>query len=147
MERSADQLKRKLRDLKKMERAVRFKHRPAPDRPALIWDDFFSTRKVHDASVKYPLAQLLQMEHQEQREVFEEYVYWVYFQTYKENGLTLAEVYDPRLLSLLGLPPHAGRDEVKKRFRELAKKHHPDHGGDGEKFIALMGIYEQLRGG
>jgi curved DNA-binding protein CbpA len=31
------------------------------------------------------------------------------------------------LLSLLGLPP-VGLHEAKQRFRELAKRYHPDHG-------------------
>jgi hypothetical protein len=145
MDHSADQLKHKLRDLKKLEATIRFRHRPRSEHTRLVWDDFFSTHTVNDASVKYPLDRLLKMDHQKQKEVFDEYFYWVYFQNYKENGLTLADVYDPRLLSLLGLPPHAGLDEVKKRFRELAKKHHPDHGGDSEKFIQLMTVYEQLR--
>ncbi len=33
---------------------------------------------------------------------------------------------------ILGLPDFASIEEVKKAFRELAKKHHPDRGGDPE---------------
>lgn len=28
-------------------------------------------------------------------------------------------------------------EEIERRFRDLAKKHHPDHGGDAERFQAL----------
>jgi len=61
------------------------------------------------------------------------------FQNYKENGLAMADVYDPQLLSLLGLSPYASSQDIKRRYRELAKKYHPDHGGDAEKFIELLG--------
>jgi hypothetical protein len=141
---SYDQLKRKLRQLRKLEIDLRFKHRPVPPNPVLVWNVFFSTKRLDDPSVKYPMFRLLQMEREERKEVFSEYFYRVYFQSYQENGLTMTDVYDPRLLSLLGLPPHAGLQEIKGRFRELAKRHHPDHGGDSAQFIELMDVYEQL---
>ena len=144
---SADQLKRKLRQLKKLEVAVRFKNRPATDNRKLIWDSFFSTKADDDATVKYPLDQLLEMDRQGLKQVFEEYFCRVYFQNYKENGLAMADVYDPQLLSLLGLSPYASSQDIKRRYRELAKKYHPDHGGDAEKFIELLGVYERLKGG
>lgn len=34
------------------------------------------------------------------------------------------------------------KDEIKKRYREMAKKYHPDHGGDEEKFRNLHEAYE-----
>lgn len=146
MGRSVDQLKRKLRQLKKLEASIRFKDRAAPENRKLLWDVFFSTRVDNDVSVKYPLGRLLKMGRQELKEVFEEYFYRIYFQNYKENGLAMADVHDPQLLSLLGLPPYAGTQDIKKRFRELAKRYHPDHGGDSAKFIELVEIYEQLKG-
>ena len=146
MGRSTDQLKRKLRQLKKIEVSIRFKDRPAPENRKLLWDMFFSTRTENDASVKYSLSCLLKMGREELKGVFEEYFYRLYFQNYKENGLAMADVHDPQLLSLLGLPPHAGLQDIKKQFRELAKRHHPDHGGDSAKFIELVEIYEQLKG-
>lgn len=33
-------------------------------------------------------------------------------------------------LEELGLPSSATAEQVRDRFRELAKEHHPDHGGD-----------------
>ncbi len=143
---SADPLKRKLRQLKKLEITVRFKNRSIPENRKLIWDVFFSTKAEDDISVKYPLNQLLEMDRQGLKRVFEEYFCRVYFQNYKENGLAMADVYDPQLLSLLGLSPYASSQDIKRRYRELAKKYHPDHGGDAEKFIELLGVYERLKG-
>ena len=144
MQRSTAQLKRKLRQLKKLEVKIRFGDRPPPGNQRLIWSVFFSTKNEEDRSVKYPLSQLTQMDRQELKQVFDEYFYRIYFQNYKEKGLTVADAYDSTLLSLLGLPPYAGIEEIKARFRELAKKYHPDHGGDSEKFIELVEIREKL---
>ena len=80
------------------------------------------------------------------KEVFEEYFYQVYFQYFKERGMTMVDVYNPTMLSFLGLPPYAGIQDIKRRYRELAKKYHPDHGGDSEKFIEVVEIYENLTG-
>ncbi len=33
-------------------------------------------------------------------------------------------------LAILGLPPNATRQQIKRRYRVLAKEHHPDRGGD-----------------
>lgn len=143
---SIDQLKHKLRELKKLEAKVRFKGQPQGQNRRLVWDAFFSTKAEDKTSVKYPIARLLNLDHQQMKEVFEEYFYRIYFQSYQENGLTTADVYDPQLLALLGLPPYAGAKELKSRFRELAKKYHPDHGGADAQFIELMNVYEKLTG-
>jgi hypothetical protein len=45
---------------------------------------------------------------------------------------------------ILGLPDFASIEEVKKAFRELAKKHHPDRGGDPEKFKKILKAYKIL---
>ena len=42
----------------------------------------------------------------------------------------------------LGFGASATEEEVKAAFRRLAKKTHPDSGGDPEEFKALMGWYE-----
>jgi hypothetical protein len=42
---------------------------------------------------------------------------------------------------ILGLSDFASIEEVKKAFRELAKKHHPDRGGDPEKFKKILEAY------
>ena len=35
-------------------------------------------------------------------------------------------------------------DEVKRAYRKLAMKHHPDKGGDAEKFKRIVYAYESL---
>ena len=44
----------------------------------------------------------------------------------------------------LGLAIDAGKALVKSRFRELAKLHHPDAGGDGLKFLEIYNAYKIL---
>ncbi len=45
---------------------------------------------------------------------------------------------------VLGVKKTASADEIKKAFRRLARKHHPDAGGDEEKFKELNEAYEVL---
>lgn len=45
---------------------------------------------------------------------------------------------------ILGVPENASEEEIKKRFRELAKKYHPDMGGDAEKFKKILEAYRVL---
>jgi DnaJ family protein A protein 2 len=45
---------------------------------------------------------------------------------------------------MLGVPQSASADEIKKAFRKLALKHHPDRGGDKEKFQELNMAHETL---
>ena len=44
----------------------------------------------------------------------------------------------------LGLKNNATRTEIKAAYRLLAKKYHPDTGGDNEKFLALQLAWETL---
>ena len=44
----------------------------------------------------------------------------------------------------LGVEKKATFDEIKKAFRKLALKHHPDRGGDKDKFQELQNAYEVL---
>ena len=44
----------------------------------------------------------------------------------------------------LGLNKNATKTEIKSAYRLLAKKYHPDTGGDNEKFLALQLAWETL---
>lgn len=44
---------------------------------------------------------------------------------------------------VLGLPPDAGVEAIRAAFRDLAKVHHPDRGGDAEAFRELHAAYER----
>jgi len=44
----------------------------------------------------------------------------------------------------LGVDQDADDDDVKKAYRNLAKEHHPDQGGDEEKFKEIQEAYEQI---
>lgn len=46
---------------------------------------------------------------------------------------------------ILGLKKDASDDEIKKAFRRAAVEHHPDRGGDEEKFKELNEAYEVLK--
>ncbi len=138
------QLKRKLRQLKQTECRIRFRTCPQEAHQTLVWDAFFSTRSADDSRVAYSLNKLVKMDHDEIKGVYEAFFYRVYFQYFKEHGLSMADAYDPGLLSLLGLPPHVTLQDIKRRYRELAQVYHPDHGGDHDAFIAVVSAYERL---
>ena len=44
----------------------------------------------------------------------------------------------------LGVPKGASEDEIKRAYRKLAAKHHPDKGGDTAKFQEIQQAYETL---
>lgn len=44
----------------------------------------------------------------------------------------------PDWRAVLGLGPTANADDVKRAFRGLAREHHPDHGGDPDRFRRLV---------
>lgn len=46
--------------------------------------------------------------------------------------------------STLGLKRGASEDDIKKAYRKLAMKHHPDRGGDQNKFKEISTAYEAL---
>jgi hypothetical protein len=88
----------------------------------------------------------------------EEFVFVDYIEKLREwlraNGEIIGPPVTGRSVPLcfvaLGLEPPVDQDAVKKRFRQLAKEHHPDKGGDPKRFIALESAYRdalQLTGG
>ncbi len=50
----------------------------------------------------------------------------------------------PDYYKTLGVSRSATQDEIKKAFRKLAQKHHPDAGGDENKFKEINEAYEVL---
>jgi curved DNA-binding protein len=44
----------------------------------------------------------------------------------------------------LGVPKGASEEEIKRAYRKLAAKHHPDRGGDTAKFQEVQSAYETL---
>ena len=54
-------------------------------------------------------------------------------------------VNNEKYYELLGVDKSATPHEIKKAHRKLALKHHPDKGGDSEKFKEINQAYEVLR--
>lgn len=50
----------------------------------------------------------------------------------------------PNYYKILGVARTAGADEIKKAYRKLARKHHPDAGGDEARFKEINEAYEVL---
>ena len=48
---------------------------------------------------------------------------------------------------ILGVSENANESDIKKAFRKLSLKHHPDRGGDAEKFKEINEAYETLKDG
>jgi DnaJ-domain-containing protein 1 len=47
-------------------------------------------------------------------------------------------------LKVLGLPPNATPQQIKRRYRILAKRYHPDRGGDQRQMQRIIAAYELL---
>jgi len=54
------------------------------------------------------------------------------------------DVDNKALYDILGVAQTASTDEIKKAYKKLAMKHHPDKGGDPEKFKEISGAHEIL---
>jgi hypothetical protein len=46
---------------------------------------------------------------------------------------------------MLGVPPSASWEQIEQAYRQKAKIHHPDHGGDDDAMRALNEAYAQIR--
>ena len=44
----------------------------------------------------------------------------------------------------LGLEKNATKSEIKSSYRSLVKRHHPDAGGEKERFLAIQNAWETL---
>jgi len=141
-----ENVKFRVRKLKKLEIRLRWGDKQKPG-TSLVWDSFFDLHDTPAGLAKYFLKSLTAMSREEYKQVVAEFFSRVYYEYYLENGITGVGMFDPLALAALGLPVDADRAEVRKRFRELAKKHHPDTGGNAADFIELMKVYERLTGG
>jgi hypothetical protein len=85
--------------------------------------------------------------------------YWEICRTARRRGVTpeyvvdrasvllgaMAERRRADLYRLLGVPPLASEEVIRHRWLEVAKRHHPDVGGDADTFRASKRAYEVLR--
>src|SRR6476659_8170116 len=53
-------------------------------------------------------------------------------------------VADTKLYDILEVEPDADANALKKAYRNLVRKHHPDKGGDSEKFKEIDAAYKVL---
>jgi len=60
------------------------------------------------------------------------------------GGRPAADVDTTKLYETLGIEKTATEKEIKKQYRKLAVKHHPDKGGDEAKFKEISAAYEIL---
>lgn len=63
--------------------------------------------------------------------------------TYSYNGTNTRLDPDPAWCKTLGLPKTATKEEIKAKYRQLAKKHHPDAGGSAAKFNQIQEAYKE----
>lgn len=140
----AEDIKRKLRQLKHFEEKVRFDGIVQPV-GKLVWNRFFDLHDISSGRAKYSLEKLAAMSKEAYKAIIDEYFAYVYYELYKESDAAFPQgQYEPEILAKLGLPHNADAHDIKLKFRELAKKYHPDTGGDAAKFIELMETYRQL---
>ncbi|HPJ03403.1 MAG TPA: J domain-containing protein [Candidatus Limiplasma sp.] len=135
-------IKRSLREMKRLEIKTRFGVE-APSRPPLVWDRFFDLQ--NEGRARYTLDVLAAMDREAYRAVIAEYWSFVYTAFMNENELHAAS-FDADVLLQWGLPADADVEAVKRRFRELAKRYHPDTGGNPKDFIRMMTEYRKLIG-
>lgn len=140
-----DAIKHTIRNLKKAEIRIRFTGYGITQYNSddLVWKHFFDLK--NDGSGKYSLNELADKNKEQYKSVIDEFYWNVYYKMYKDSYYGLQSVYDVDALSKLGLSPLADMDQIKSRFRQLAKKYHPDHGGDREEFMELYKIYKELK--
>ena len=64
-----------------------------------------------------------------------------------DTGKTIAmQGTNPQAFSVLGLLPSASAIEIKRTYRTLVKEHHPDKGGDRDRFEQIVSAYRILVG-
>ncbi len=61
-----------------------------------------------------------------------------------QDELKKRERLKEKALSILGLRKGASKKDIRKQFLSMAKRHHPDKGGDGESFRKIILAYKIL---
>lgn len=164
-----DELKRKLRSLKKVELRIRFGNEglniynniKCSDKKNgniniiennidLVWDKFFDLSnnpgRNADKKTRYTLDKLVSMSKEELKNVIEEYFCYLYYSYCKERGISDNLITDIDLLDSLKMPLYSNNESVIKRLKELIKTYHPDNGGDVNHFLKIMEKYNKLKG-
>jgi len=59
----------------------------------------------------------------------------------RSSSSTVSEI----CYKMLGISPSAPWSEVERAYRQKAKIHHPDHGGDEDTMRALNDAYRQIK--
>lgn len=139
------QIKRKLRHLKKEEIRIRAKGVQVAD-DQWVFNRFFDLKDACGEDAGYSMTILMVMDHETRKSIFDDFFLEVYVTWLRDNHLSLQSLYNPKILKRLGLPFDAREQDIKKRFRHLVKKAHPDAGGDTESFLWLKDQYDQLLG-
>lgn len=142
-----DGLKRRLRSLKKLEYEIRFGRAAnvSPgDRPRLVWDRFFSLDAGKNKGALYNIDLLAVMDRSALTIVIEEYLRAVCERAYGRAGVEPDFGEGAAAYEVLGLAEGADRETIRARYRELAKKYHPDVGGTDEAFIAIKAAVDNL---
>lgn len=67
-----------------------------------------------------------------------------FFRDIPGNFTESQEIDNTKLYQILEVDRNASQEEIKKSYRKLAIKYHPDKGGDGEKFKEINAAYEVL---
>ncbi|NLG37403.1 MAG: J domain-containing protein [Clostridiales bacterium] len=131
-------LRRRLRRMKRDESRLRFDD---PARPAgeSVWRRYFG-----DPSPRYGRDLLLSMDEGAFYLVERDFYAEVLTLYMRERGFLASAPGDPSALNALGLPPDADAEETRKRFRQLAHRFHPDHGGDADTFREILDAYRKL---
>lgn len=134
---NTDKIKRTIRNLKKEEtRMICDLLKIDTVSFPLVWDQYFELKKPYKGKAKYTLDELIVMSKIEFEQVIDDYFNSILKLYKKEDFIDLYPI--------LNIPRNSDMETVKRRFRELAKKMHPDTGGSHEDFITLSQAYENF---
>ena len=135
----ADKIKRMVRTLKKEESRMLCGLLKIDNISSshLVWNDFFELKEKHKVNGKYNLDELVNMSEGEFEQAINEYFEAVLVHFYNREETDL-------LHPILNIPRDADMETAKRKFRELAKKLHPDIGGSSEDFTTLHKAYQEF---